>query len=498
MGIIARQSFKSVIVTYVGVAIGVINTMYVYTKMLSVEQFGEITFLHTTSVIFASLILFGLSGVLVRFYPKYKNQAASKKALYSLVFGLLVINSLIFSLLYLIFRADLLDFLSGKEEVYLGTTYAIIVMAISQSLIKLLTSLASIHGRIAIPTLLTQLIKVIQPGLIILFFLQLISFEQVIYGLMFYYLILALVYLFYTNSLEKIHFKPMLRGYPFDVSPKIHFAFFAVFTTFGSILMNQVDVVMITRMLGKHGTGLYGWSMFIPNSIAIPYSLIGVLSTPLIAKYWKENDKASLDKIYKQSSSTLLGVSLGLFIAVYVGIDHLYALLPKGDEYSMGKSVVIFLALAKIMDMTAGLNDAILSMSSRYRILLLFLIIAVISNIGFNLLLIPKFGVSGSAYATFITLAVYNAIKYFYIKYKFGLSPFTSNTALVALLGVLVLFVTLLIPTTGNALVNIIILSGFAVSTYFLLLYRFNLAPELNNFVNKQLIRLGIKPFDKK
>ena len=57
MGLIARQSFKAATVTYAGVALGVVNSLYIYTKMLTVDQLGEITFLHTTVAMLAPLIV---------------------------------------------------------------------------------------------------------------------------------------------------------------------------------------------------------------------------------------------------------------------------------------------------------------------------------------------------------------------------------------------------------------------------------------------------------
>lgn len=498
MGLIARQSFKSAAITYVGVALGVINTMFIYTKMLSVEQFGEITFLHTSAAILGALLLFGLGGVLVRFYPKFKDDEYKKKSLLSFVFGILFFNSIIFIVLALLFKENLLNLLNPREEICLGTSLAIVAMSVSQGFIKLLTSFSSIHGRIAVPSLLTQLIKVVQPFLVVLYFFDFIDFSDLIVGIMLYYMLLSGIYFIYVYRIESIPISFKLNGYPFNLRPMIQFALFSIFTSLGSILMNQVDVIMITNMLGTYSTGLYGWSLFIPNSIVIPYSLIGAISTPLIARYWKDDDLGSLDKLYKQSSSTLLGISLGLMACVIAGLDDLYALMPRGEEYSMGKNLVIMLAIAKITDMTFGLNNAVLSMSSSFKILLFFLLIAVASNIGLNLWLIPQFGLKGSAIATVVSVILYNLMKFNFLRIKYRISPFTRKTIVIILLGLATIGFGSMIPRTQEPLINIIFFSGSTGAVYYLILYRFNLAPELNNFANKQLIRIGIKPFDKK
>jgi hypothetical protein len=48
----------------------------------------------------------------------------------------------------------------------------------------------------------------------------------------------------------------------------------------------------------------------------------------------------------------------------------------------------------------------------------------------------------------------------------------------------------------SSGIINILIFSGSTFVIYYLTAYKLKLSPELNEFVNKQLLRLRLKPFD--
>ena len=49
MGIVLRQSFKNVVATYLGFAIGALNTLFLFTYFLSKTQYGLVTARRSTS-----------------------------------------------------------------------------------------------------------------------------------------------------------------------------------------------------------------------------------------------------------------------------------------------------------------------------------------------------------------------------------------------------------------------------------------------------------------
>lgn len=494
MGLIARQSAKAGLVTYAGVAIGVVNSLYIYTKMLRVDQLGEIIYMYSSVAMLAPFLVFGLGSVLVKYYPQVKDDAPSKNTLFTLVFGLVLLNVVLFASIALVFREALFQWLSNGEAFLLATSFAIVGMTSMQAFIQLATSLASLRGRIAVPAVLIQIIKVVQPALVLSFYLDICSFETVIYAMLGYYVVLAAAYLIYTLSLHRFSLSLDVKKLPFSLRSAAVFALFSVLGSVGAVLTNQVDVLMITNMLGKYETGLYGWSLFFSTVIAIPYGLIGAVSTPLISQYWKDGNVAEINTVYKQSSSTLLVLSLGFFACIYAGLDELFALMPRGEEYMTAKTLIVLLCVAKIIDMGSGLNDHIIGMSSSYKYLLVFLLITAFCNVGLNAMLIPKYGVNGSAIATVCSIILYNLLKFFFLKSRLQLNPFGKKTLQIIGVGLLVILGVSHLPRMSLPWLNLIVFSGGTFSLYFFLAYKMKLAPELNNFATKQLKRIGIIP----
>jgi len=73
MGVIKRQGFKFSIVSFIGVAIGVCSTLFIYPNAL--EMVGLFRFLFDASVLGTILVLLGSPTSAVRFFPKYRDEA---------------------------------------------------------------------------------------------------------------------------------------------------------------------------------------------------------------------------------------------------------------------------------------------------------------------------------------------------------------------------------------------------------------------------------------
>ena len=63
MGIVARQSIKGTIATYIGVAVGIVTTFFIQTKALQAEQIGLIDILLQCSILFGGLAQLGTNSI---------------------------------------------------------------------------------------------------------------------------------------------------------------------------------------------------------------------------------------------------------------------------------------------------------------------------------------------------------------------------------------------------------------------------------------------------
>lgn len=152
-----------------------------------------------------------------------------------------------------------------------------------------------------------------------------------------------------------------------------------------------------------------------------------------------------------------------------------------------GLIVVVLISIAKLYDNLLGNNNAILFNSDYYRIVLFFGVILAVLAIVLNLIFIPKYGINGSALATFIAIIVYNSIKIYFVKDKFNMLPFTSETLKISILLVLIIFAFYFWEFPFNPYVNIILKSLAIGLLYGFSIYKFNLSKDISAVIKKYL-----------
>lgn len=498
MGIIARQSFKAASVTYAGVLFGVLNQILLYPLFLSIEEYGEIQFVLQTGGMFAPFILMGITSMFVKYYSTVKSDKIKKQSLYGMVLIVLSSNIALFLLIYYVFSNQIKSFYCDGSGVSEISVTILFIIASLLPVIALSRTISAVYGRIAIPSLLLQGIKIVLPFVALLYYLSYVSFAQVLLVLLIFYVLLCIVFVLYTYSCDKT--RPILSikrvKQNLNLSPMFIFAFFSLLSGIGSAFTNQIDIVMITAIKGTYQNGLYSWALFIANAIAIPFTMISAIGLPLISNYWKEKDTNSIMALYKSSSASILVFSLLVFLAMWLGIDDLFMLMPKGEEYSIAKSIVLLLCSAKLIDMGMGINGQIIAMSDKYKTQLWFLLATAVINVGLNWVLIPKYGIEGSGIATVVSVVVFNILKYWFLKTRYNMSPFTKQTFYILTVGLGLYFVVDSIPKTQNSIINLLLFPSIFGLIFSFISYKSHFAPEINNFVNKQLLRIGIKPFD--
>ena len=119
MGIVLNQSLKNTIITYIGFAIGGINTIYLYPVFLGATYYGLTNYVTSCANVIMPLFAIGMQNTLVKFYSQYKTDEERSRFLsFTVLFPLLLIIP--FLLLGLLFFDEILFFLSKKNAVVKG------------------------------------------------------------------------------------------------------------------------------------------------------------------------------------------------------------------------------------------------------------------------------------------------------------------------------------------------------------------------------------------
>jgi O-antigen/teichoic acid export membrane protein len=168
--------------------------------------------------------------------------------------------------------------------------------------------------------------------------------------------------------------------------------------------------------------------MFIANSIEAPTRSLIQIAMPVVAASWAIRDMANIESVYKKSSLNLLIVGIPVFLCIWLCLPDLLGLTARPDDLLAAKFVVFWIGMSKLVDMATSINNQIIAYSPYFRFNLYIILVLGVLNFVLNLYLIPRYGVTGAAFATFFSLTVFNGAKLAFIRIRFGMQPFSRAT----------------------------------------------------------------------
>jgi O-antigen/teichoic acid export membrane protein len=172
--------------------------------------------------------------------------------------------------------------------------------------------------------------------------------------------------------------------------------------------LQRLDVVLVAGFLGSTATALYVTSSRLLVLGAFAVQAVSMAVQPVAAAHFRRQEHAAVRHLYQTSSTWLVLATWPIYL---VGIMFApTALLVFGPQYTAGAHVLVILALATMLSSACGIVDVMLMMAGRTTWLLGNVTIALTVNVVLNVILIPRLGVSGAAWAWAGAIAVNNLL----------------------------------------------------------------------------------------
>ncbi len=482
MGIVLKQSLNNTIVTYIGFAIGAVNTLILYTKFMQPESYGLVQVVLSVSAVLMPILAFGIPNSLVKFYSSFKEDKAQDGFLTMMLLLPLV---LIVPIAFLSFIANesIGALLARENPIVRNYVWHIFLIGLAMAYFEVFYAWVRVRMKSVFGNFMKEIFcRVCQSILLLLFVLNYIGIEFFINAIVLSYILRMLVMKWYAYQLRM---PKLIWNIPANWRDIVKYSALIILGGSTAIVLMEIDKVMLNNFLPIANVAYYGVAGFIAVSIAVPARAMHQITYPMTAEYLNRNDIISLKELYQKSSLTLFIVSGLLFLLIVLNLNDLYKLLPDG--YSGGFFIVFWIGLAKVFDSLLGNNNSILYNSDYYRSILFFGVFLALMAIGLNLWLIPAYGLNGAAIASFSAFFVYNCLKLYYVKLKFQISPFTRETVKVFCL-LLVLGATFYyLQLSFHPIFNIIIKSVVLVLMYAFILYRFRISEDVYGVISKFL-----------
>lgn len=197
-------------------------------------------------------------------------------------------------------------------------------------------------------------------------------------------------------------------------------------------ILQQIDIVLVAGMRGPVAAAVYTAATRFLVLGQFGGMAISRAAQPRFTELFTVGDLRGANVIYQATTAWLVLLMWPLYLlAAVLGPQ---ALIIFGHSYRAGGDVMIILAVTMLLATACGQVDMVLVTSGRSTWSLVNGLLAVGVNVGLDLLLIPKYGITGAAIGWAIAIAVSNLIPLAQLAAAFRLHPFGRATILACLL----------------------------------------------------------------
>lgn len=485
MGVIIKQSAYASIINYIGVAVGAMNVIFLFPEFLGQEKFGMFQAIVSMAVILSPFAQVGLPRSTLRYFPRFNKGPKSTGRFITFILIVAFFTICLFIGLFQLIDQWVFGFFEQNAPEIIHQYWLIIIFASIMVYISIFESFYKAQLNVVIPTFMREFfLRIMSSLLAFIFFLNFISFEWFL-GLTvatYAFSLLILISILLIKGQLRFNFSIFQLEKSF-VKEMSKYALLIMAGAVGSIIVLRIDTIMVTGYLGFKENAIYVIAFFMGTVIEIPKRSISQMSDAIIANAFENERLDEIKKIYKQSSINQLILGCFVFIVVVINLDNIYAIMPKGDVYSSGKWIVVIVGMSKLVSMAFGVNSEIIISSKHYKTNIYFVLILAVLTIGLNVLLIPEYGLTGAALATFASVFLFNLLKMLYIYSRLQFQPFSIHTLSTLLLSGLCFFTVSIVPQFSNPILNGLYLTLLTVIIFGLLMLFFKPSKEITKII---------------
>ncbi len=372
-----------------GMAVGFFTSVIVV-RYLGAENYGTLSYAISFSGLFAFIAGLGLDQVLYRDLIKHRereNELLGTAFILRLIAGGVAIVTTIAFAYISKEPQNILFLILVISSSYLFQAFNVINYAFQARVHSKFPSIATF---ITVTILALLKLLIVYYGKGFYYFSIVYTLESVLYAVIF-----LLFYQKYYGSPFKWKFhKPTAKEMVIESLPLL------LSTVFVGIY-SRIDQILIKNMLGVTAVGIYDVAVRLSE---LWYFIPGILVSSLFPSI--VNAHISNEKLYAKRIVSLTGLLLslsviaGLFITIFA---HAILTLLYGQEFIQGYHVLQLYVWSGLgIGLGLVINQYLIT-EKLARITLYISIIGMIINVSLNLILIPRYGINGSAFATLVS-----------------------------------------------------------------------------------------------
>ena len=411
MGVIAKQSIRGTIVTYLGIAVGVVTTFFVLTRFLTTEEIGLARVLIDAAVLFVGLAQLGTSSSVIRFYPYFHDDGEEDHGFFFWALVVPFIGFVLFALIYWACRVPLGAWFGDKSPLFVEYYYFVLPLAFFMLYQTICETTCNVLMHIVVPRAVREL--VVRIGLLVVYLLyafDILSLDGLVIGICVNYALAALINLCYFFSLKHINLRPdwnFLRENKLLVRRYLVYTGFLIVSAATTTLAPTLSSFFVTAKMGLDSTGVFAIATYMAVMVSVPFRSVTAIASPQLARAIKEQNREEGSKLIQQVTRNLLLIGGFILLLIWINIDLIFHILPNGETFAPAKNVVLILGVSQLVLATFSICLTTLNYSRFYAISLLLSLILTVSALVLNNYLVPLWGMDGAAISNVVSYGLY-------------------------------------------------------------------------------------------
>ncbi|MCW4470688.1 oligosaccharide flippase family protein [Flavobacterium sp. MFBS3-15] len=478
-----KQVVWFAIINYLGTGIGVVSSLLIYPK--NYEFQGTVRYIDSISQLLFPIMVLGASQSLIKFYPALTEQRQKQLFSYS-VFSVFAVSVLVFAgiLLYENF---------GSPE-FKGLVYFAFPIAVALAFVELFKKQLQDLQKIAVPAMFEKIIpKIVLPAAFLLLLYKGISRNEALWLYMSGFLLILVLTSVYLFKKYRPGFNYRFKTLFGEISRKEYFRYslYSLAGSLGSLLAFRIDGLIIPNMISLEANGVFSNGAMLATTLQIPAVGMFALYAPIISNYLRSHNMGDLNVKYKEIARLLFFIGAVLYGCIIIGLDDLFRLMPDYTKLQPTIPIIEILGFSVLINMATGFNGEIITYSKYYRFNLVAVLLLIVLNVSLNIWFIGGgYGIVGVAWASFISMTLFNISKLIFIYKKFGLLPFDKKFLQMGIVFAVTGIAVYFLPSHASHLVTLTYKTLLYMAGTIIIIYKFRMVYQVNATIDKVLAKI--------
>ncbi len=443
------------------------------------EEYGQFSLAIIVLGLFVAISTLGLTDGLLRYISLYRGKREQNKINYLINFcATLLLISGIISCLIMFFSASFISkeiFHNESLILYIKVFSFLVPMSIFMNVfITIIRAYEEINIYSFIQNILQNLVKLI--FLLIFIFFGFKGGAVIFSYFLGIFSMLAVSYFFCRYKLSEIFVKYQVSN---KIKKKINkevlsYSWPIVFFGLTISILYWTDSFLLGYFKSVTEVGIYNAALPIVTLLSMAPEIFGQLFIPLIAKEYAKKNLSMIKELSKQIVKWIFIINLPLFLIILifpgVAINLLF-----GANYLAAENALMLLSVGGIFVSLTTISASLLFIKGKSKLVLINILGVAIINIILDIILIPKYGLEGAAFATMFSNILFGTAALIETKIYFGFIPLRKKMASIFIASfvplVLILFIKEILVIN---LLSLILIGLLFVLVYLMIIYAIN------------------------